>query len=230
MSTTLAGDLHRIAPSPTPWVAYRGTKFEQRFDDPERKYFVLYASSRRLGCFVECLAYSRIDPNKPGFKELQDKFGNSFPEGIVPQSWFLGRFIQSATLAGTFAYVASSGWIARLLKVFPENLRHGLTYPWVDQSTIYHDKFRAVTQWISRTVFESTENFAGVYYSSKHGSDFSNWAIFEERANIFQLGTAQIVNENDADLRAACSLLDLKTKTVALTQRVEGVSPPAVIG
>ena len=154
MSISPTGDLYRIAPSRTPWEAYEGTSFEQRFDDPERKYFVLYASSHRLGCFVECLAYFRIDPDKPGFAELQDKFGNSFPEGTVPPKWCWDRFIQSAKLTGIFAGVAQSDWIARLLKNFPEKFRKVSTYPWIDQSTIYQDKFRAITQWISRFVFD----------------------------------------------------------------------------
>ncbi len=210
MTNTPTGDLHRIAQGSTPWQAYKGTAYGERFDDPQRKYFVLYASSHRLCCFVECLAYFRVDPDKPGFRELQDKFGSTFPEGTVPPRWVADRFIQTAKVDGTFADIACSGWIARLLKEFPENLRRGLTYPWIDQSTIYQDKFRAVTQWISRTVFESGESFAGVYYSSKLGSDFLNWAIFEERAHISRLGPLQAVTEGDHDLLNACSLLDLK--------------------
>ena len=38
----------------------RGT-FGNRFDDPMRVYRILYASSQRLGCFVETLARFRVD-------------------------------------------------------------------------------------------------------------------------------------------------------------------------
>ena len=224
MTNSPKGDLHRIAPSRTPWEAFRGTAFEQRFDDPEQKYLVLYASSQRVGCFIECLAYFRVDPDKPGFAELQDKFGNSFPEGAVPPKWCLNRHIQSAKVDGTFADVAQSGWIASLLKDFPKDLRRGLAYPWMDQSTIYQAKSRAITQWISRTVFENPAHFAGIYYTSKLGSDFSNWAIFEPRATILGLGTLETITETSADLLKACSLLGLKPPTGALTQ--PAVSPP----
>jgi hypothetical protein len=217
VTTTPTGDLHRIAPSGTPWQAYQGAKFQERFDDPQRKYFVLYASSQRLGCFLECLAYFRVEPDKPGFEDLQEKFGDSFPAGAVPPSWFPDRFIQTAKVTGAFADVAGSSWIATLLKEFPDYLRQGSTYPWIDQSTIYQDKFRAITQWISRTVFERSETFAGLYYSSKLGSDFSNWAIFEERASISALGPLHAVTENDIDLLKACSSLDLKPPTAVST-------------
>ena len=73
-----------------------------------------------------------------------------------------------------------------MLKNFPEKLKPGLTYPWLDQSTIYQDKFRAITQWISRYVFDCEEKLTGLYYTSKLGSDFSKWAIFEKRASLFR--------------------------------------------
>jgi hypothetical protein len=209
-------NLYRLAPSRTPWEPYKATSFEQRFDDPERNYFVLYASSSRLGCFVECLAYFRADPNKPGFAELQDKFGNSFPEGSIPPNWFRDRFVQNAEVTGSFADIAGSEWLACLLKNFPEELKPGLAYPWLDQSTIYQDKSRAITHWISRFVFDNGENLAGIYYTSKLGSNFPNWAVFEERAHISTLGLLQAVNEYDADLLGACALLGLNLPTAAM--------------
>jgi hypothetical protein len=215
-----AGDLYRLAPSRLPWEAYKGTSFEQRFDDPERNYFVLYASASRLGCFVECLAYFRSDPGKPGFAELQDKFGNSFPPGSVPAKWCNDRFVQTAQVTGSFADIAGSEWLARLLTNFPEKLKTVLTYPWLDQSTIYQDKFRAITQWISRFVFDSGENLAGIYYTSKLGSNFSNWAVFEARAKISNFGATQAITESDVDLLSASMLLGLNPPTGVLIQPV----------
>jgi hypothetical protein len=211
------GNLYRIAPSCSPWEAYKNTSFEQRFDDPQHRYFVLYACSQRLGCFVECLAYFRVDPDKPGFAELEEKFGDSYPEGTVPAKWCAGRFIQSARVVGQFADVANSGWIAKLRKDIPFELGSTVSYPWIDQSTIYQDKFRTITQWISRTIFSSEANFAGLYYTSKLGSDFSNWAVFEERANFAELGLVQEISEEDVDLLSACRLLSLKPPTGART-------------
>jgi len=36
--------------------------FGNRFDDPDATYRVLYASSQKLGCFLETLAPFRLDP------------------------------------------------------------------------------------------------------------------------------------------------------------------------
>ena len=36
--------------------------FGNRFDDPDATYRVLYASSQRLGCFLETRARFRVDP------------------------------------------------------------------------------------------------------------------------------------------------------------------------
>ena len=62
------GVIYRLGRKPDPWAAPDwasagpdGT-FGNRFDDPDATYRVLYASSQRLGCFVETLARFRIDP------------------------------------------------------------------------------------------------------------------------------------------------------------------------
>ena len=153
----------------------------------------------------------------PGFTELEEKFGASFPQGTVPPNWCHKRFTQTARVEGIFADVAHSNWIAKLLKDFPYELRKDFGYPWVDQSTVYQDKSRQITQWISRVVYESGDNYSGIYYSSKLGSNFSNWAIFEERAKIAALGDLKPLDEADTDLLKACELLEIKPPTGART-------------
>jgi len=62
------GVIHRLGRKPDPWAppdwasAGPDGTFGNRFDDPDATYRVLYASSQRLGCFVETLARFRIDP------------------------------------------------------------------------------------------------------------------------------------------------------------------------
>lgn len=62
-----AGEVYRIARAPDPWAwadwAYAGPDgtFDNRWDDPEGIYRVLYASSQRAGAFVETLARYRVD-------------------------------------------------------------------------------------------------------------------------------------------------------------------------
>ena len=56
------GVIHRLGRKPDPWAppdwasAGPDGTFGNRFDDPDATYCVLYASSQRLGCFVETLA------------------------------------------------------------------------------------------------------------------------------------------------------------------------------
>jgi hypothetical protein len=67
-STAAPGVIYRLGRKPDPWAppdwASAGSDgtFGNRFDDPNATYRVLYASSQRLGCFVETLARFRIDP------------------------------------------------------------------------------------------------------------------------------------------------------------------------
>ena len=62
------GVIYRLGRKPDPWAppdwasAGPDGTFGNRFDDPDATYRVLYASSQRLGCFVETLARFRIDP------------------------------------------------------------------------------------------------------------------------------------------------------------------------
>jgi len=54
--------VYRIGRMPNPWEFPSWSKanpdgtFANRFDDPDGIYRVLYASSSRLGCFLETLA------------------------------------------------------------------------------------------------------------------------------------------------------------------------------
>ena len=57
-----------MARGPDPWqpldwaLAGPDGTFGNGFDDPEGAYRVLYASSQRLGCYLETLARFRVDP------------------------------------------------------------------------------------------------------------------------------------------------------------------------
>ena len=84
------GVIYRLGRKPDPWsvpdwasAGPDGT-FGNRFDDPEGMYRVLYASSQRLGCFLETLARFRVDVKliRPVYiiaDELQQKEGEASP-------------------------------------------------------------------------------------------------------------------------------------------------------
>lgn len=156
-----------------------------------------------MGCFIECLAHFR-HAALPGFHELEVKFGATFPQGSVPHGWCQNRLSQTAKVTGTFADVAHSTWLARLF---------------LDQSAIHQAASRPVTQRIARTVFEREENFAGIYYTSRHGSEIANWAIFEGRAVVQPEGTPLPVAPNDPDLLLACAHLQIQPPLEARSSR-----------
>ena len=110
--------VHRIGRSPDPWQypdwsrANPDRTFGNRFDDRNGEYRVLYASSVRLGCFLETLAHYR--PDLALYAELKEIEGEDdfVPAGIVPREWFQGRLMGTATAQGRFADIASAEWIA----------------------------------------------------------------------------------------------------------------------
>jgi hypothetical protein len=73
------GVIYRLGRKPDPWSAPDwasagpdGT-FGNRFDDPEGMYRVLYASSQRLGCFLETLARFRVDLKLLNWPRLRER-------------------------------------------------------------------------------------------------------------------------------------------------------------
>ena len=103
--------------------------------------------------------------------------------GVVPEGWRAPRMIGEAMLAGEFADVAHSrslgymrAWLA------PDLAAYGLDD--LDASTIRLQAPRTLTQRISRLVYECStatgeRAYAGIYYRSRLGDEFENWAIFE---------------------------------------------------
>src|SRR5258708_33726634 len=67
LSVESQGTIFRVGRRPNPWqppdwsLAGSDGTFGNRFDDPDGTYRVLYASSQRLGCYLETLARFRVD-------------------------------------------------------------------------------------------------------------------------------------------------------------------------
>jgi hypothetical protein len=99
--------LFRIGRRPNPWAppdwsnAHDDGTFGNRFDDPKRRYRVIYASSQRLGCYLETLARFRPDLSLLAeFSEIEGE--NDFtPLGSVPLNWFKKRSMGSARASGS---------------------------------------------------------------------------------------------------------------------------------
>ena len=202
--------IHRIGRKPDPWQypdwsrANPDRTFGNRFDDPNGEYRVLYASSVRLGCFLETLA--RYRPDLALYAELHGIAGEDdfVPPGIVPREWLNGRRMGSADRHGTFADIGAAEWISKL--------RHGLAallislgVPDFDAAVLQRSAPRILTQPISEFVYG--EGFDGIRYLSKYGNDIENWALFEPVDLTAR--NQRDIPPGDADLNTALRIFSL---------------------
>jgi hypothetical protein len=90
--------LYRIGRQPDAWAwpswssAGPDGTFGNRFDDPQREYRVLYASSQRVGAFLETLAPFRRDVAIEAEYALiegddRDDLFPTLDHGLVPDEW-----------------------------------------------------------------------------------------------------------------------------------------------
>lgn len=205
-------EIYRLARRPDPWApldwawAEADGTFGNRYDDPESRYRVLYASSQRLGCFLETLARFRPDPTL--LSELNQIAGENdfFPLGRVPAQWFAERLLGVAGFWGNYADVCATEWISRLRIKFGPRLLAEFGITDVDQSILQASSPRKLTQFVSRFIYNA--GFDGIRYPSKHGHDIENWALFEpfkievKRSNPIAL--------DDPDLNSALKLLTIE--------------------
>jgi hypothetical protein len=179
--------------------------FGNRFDDAQATYRVLYASSQRLGCFLETLA--RFRPDLSLLVELEAIEGeNDFaPSGEVPLEWAPARLIGAAKTQGAFADVYGAEWIARLRRELAGDALQ-LDVSDVDAAALQQTAPRRLTQRVSRIAYDG--GFQGIRYRSKYGHDIENWALFEP----FQLerGRDEEIQLTDPDFVEALRLHSLR--------------------
>lgn len=208
-----SGVVYRLGRVPDPWAvpdwasAGPDGTFGNRFDDPDATYRVLYASSQRLGCFLETLARFRIDPKLAAELAAIEGEEDYFPLGEVPVEWLRKRVLGIATATGEYADICNSEWISRLRKSLATHLsRFGVED--IDASVLQKTAPRTLTQFVSRIVFHA--GFSGIYYLSKYGHDIENWALFEP----FQINVRdpETISVEDQDLQLALGLHSLKFK------------------
>ena len=217
------GVLHRVGRAPDPWAwppwAYAGEDgtFGNRFDDPAGEYRVLYASSERVGPFLETLARYRTDPALvAAFEEIvdDDQDADRYPTiapGVVPAHWSESRRIGAARHDGPFADIGQSNSVAHLRAALARRLVHyGLED--LDVGELRRRSPRAFTQEISRYVFErgvapDGERLLGIRYLSRLGDDIENWAIFEGTEPYEQV--SEEISRDDPDLLLALETLGL---------------------
>jgi hypothetical protein len=208
------GPLYRLGRQPDPWAwpdwSYAGPDgtFGNRYDDPGTSYRVLYASSQRIGAFLETLA--RFRPDLEVLAELERIDGDDESPPAVPRAWLDNRLLGEAKVEGRFVDVGDTSSLATLRTALAASaIRYGLDE--IDAATIRLRAPRAFTQQVSRLVYEQGP-FAGIRYRSRLGDDVLNWAIFEpapDAPSPFGATTSTEVEADDPDLRAALGLLGL---------------------
>jgi hypothetical protein len=183
--------MYRVGRTPEVWAwpdwsyARPDGTFGGRYDDPRGEYRVLYGSSQRFGAFVEALAPYRAAPAVvSGRREIAtDEQDRGLEPGTLPLGWVGARAIGEASLTGAFAQVGHSRSLRYLReRLADEALASGIAE--LDAAAIRQRAPRALTQSLSRLVFECTEadgsaQFAGVSYRSRLGDEITNWAVFE---------------------------------------------------
>jgi hypothetical protein len=212
------GDVFRVARRPDPWAypswAYVGSDgtFDNRFDDPESSYRVLYACSQRLGAFIETLARFRPDPEVvAGLANIEGADDGALEPGQVPASWVEDRLIGTGKLDGAVAHIGHSRSLSYLRSTMASRLVHyGLVD--LDAGVIRLTAPRRFTQEISRLVFECTDatggrGFAGIRYASRLGDEFENWAVFEPL--VPSGASEEDIRLDDSDLVAALDRLGI---------------------
>ena len=208
------GPLYRLGRQPDPWAwpdwSYAGPDgtFGNRYDDPEASYRVLYASSQRIGTFLETLA--RFRPDLEVLAELEQIEGDDEPSPAVPQAWLDNRLLGEATVEERFVDVGDTTSLATIRSALAASaIRCGLDE--IDAATIRLRAPRAFTQDVSRFVYEQGP-FVGIRYRSRLGDDVLNWAIFEpapDAPSPFVAVTSTTIEADDPDLRAALGVLGL---------------------
>ena len=125
--------LYRIGRFPDPWAwpswdyQHADGTFGNRWDDPQGRFRVLYATSQRLGTFLEVLSRFRPDPEVvAGLAEIAGE-DDALAPGSVPRSFLELRLIGEATVRGRFADVAAAKSLAHLREALASRLvHHGL--------------------------------------------------------------------------------------------------------
>jgi hypothetical protein len=208
----------RIGRRPNPWAyqdwaeAGEDGTFGNRWDDPESSYRVLYASSQRLGAFVETLSRFRPDPEVvAGLAEIEGEDDSVLPPGHFPRSWLTERMVGEGTLEGRYADVGHSRSLSHLRKALAARVLHYRLGD-LDAATIRLSAPRRFTQEVSRLIYECTQpdesqQFAGVRYLSRLGDEFENWAVFEP-GHPTEMATSSIPGD-DPDFAAAIERLGL---------------------
>jgi hypothetical protein len=204
-------EIYRLARKPELWAplnwawAELDETFGNRYDDPESRDRVLYASSQKLGCYLETLARFRPDPMLATELNQIEGENDFYPLGQVPAEWFGARLLGTAAFWGEYAEVCGNEWLSRLRSELGPRLLAQFGIHDLDQAVLQAGAPRKLTQMVSRAIFNA--GLDGIRYPSKYGSAIENWALFEPfKIEVRRTGPIAL---DDPDLARALQLLRL---------------------
>ena len=202
--------LYRLGRRPDPLVLpppqFTGAA---RFDDPLRRFRVLYVAKERRTCFAEILAVFRPDlqviaarRDETGKLELDER-------PAIPVGWLQGRAIQQLRLE------PGQPWLdlrtletrQRLRDIFALLLVK-LGFPDLDLSTVTRsdEVGRKLTQQIAAWAYDS--GYHGIAYPSRLAGPGNCGAVFEG-TRLTPVGNPKPISRADADLLAVARAFGL---------------------
>jgi len=208
--------IYRVSRSQKPWVYVdwfppeAPPELRGRFDAPDKSYGVLYGGSQPIACFAETMAKFRL--NLKVLAELAKIKGlDDYPATRI-DTWIESRYIAKARVAGIFADIYSSEWmnclhdeLATTVKELGRRSEKYRNLKYIDVAIMQSDQYRELTQAASRIA--RNRGFNGIYYRSRFGHDFENWAIFEPFGVTPE--DSERLDPNDPDLRKMMALYGL---------------------
>jgi len=194
--------LHRLGrlPNPLDWPPLDKTG-ANRFDDPERRFRVLYAARQRTGCFAETLALFR-----PSLELLAETGDPADISGAVSAGFLRARGTVAFRLRpGRWLDVRQVGTLEAIRASFGVRLREfGLAD--VDLGGLCGPT-RAFTQAVAGWAYEA--GYDGIVYASRLGTSFECWALFDA-AHVEPVGPITPLSLDDPDLQAVARVFALQ--------------------
>jgi hypothetical protein len=205
-------------------LRWQRRNFRGRWDDANGRYRVIYASGQRLGAFLETLAQFQPDPSVIAeYQTIEVLEGDeeTAPPGTVPLTWCREREITTGVTTQSeldhFVVVGAAETLAVLRRELADRLVHfGLDE--LDAATIRLSAPRAFTQEVSSFIERQRDaaggRYGGIYFRSRIGDEFENWAIFEQESMRGQSPvlsvTRSTVEPADEDFEEAMRILGLR--------------------
>jgi hypothetical protein len=181
--------VHRVGfqPDPfawTPWQYADLGRFGGRWDDSNGQFRTVYVADSLLGCLLEVLSRFRPDPQLSAELDTivveapDNEHFPTAPPGHVPTAWLEPRCAGIALLTGTFLDVRTPGTVRQIRHHLGARAA-ALGVTDLDAASLKLTSPRSFTQQVAAWVYQHPENPTGIRFGSRHGDEFTLWAVFE---------------------------------------------------